>query len=532
MKTFLRKKLFLILCLASLIYTLPAYNKYWAPLDEGIIAVAAQRLLAGELPYRDFFILMYPPGQIYVLALLFKIFSFSLIAGRVYTVFVSVGISMLAFYMALLLTGRLGVSVFSWLVVLVSLVPRLGAIPAPIWPGVLLSLLAIYVYMRYLAGLSYSHVAVVGFVSGTAILFRHDIGIFAAFSVFSSIFVGLFYNKRAARDMVFFITGVSIVILPCVVYFVMKSASGDMIDALIYFPFIHLKTAGLPFPKPCLDLNMIFHGSLQFININQYYIPILVYVFIFAYLLKAFVRRRLSDSGNMMVLPILLFGVLSFNQARIRTDPAHLLTVMQPAVILFGFIMHKALCGKSRRPAEAASVYIFSAVLLLLFALLSIKNIDKYFKNNFRKVWKKDIVKADFRAGSIYVPKEEIGDVMSTLDFINTHTNPGERIYIGNVAHWKDDFGGSTILYFLADRLPSTKYYEFVPGVMTNPDVQREIKDSLVDKGVNLLVLQDIDLGGLRREDAPEDKLILDDFIQENFERVKKFGKYNIYTKK
>src|SRR2546426_10326744 len=49
--------------------------------DEGIILQGAQRILQGQVLYRDFFS-FFTPGSYYLLALLFKIFGSSILIGR------------------------------------------------------------------------------------------------------------------------------------------------------------------------------------------------------------------------------------------------------------------------------------------------------------------------------------------------------------------------------------------------------------------------------------------------------------------
>jgi Dolichyl-phosphate-mannose-protein mannosyltransferase len=49
--------------------------------DEGIVLLGAERILAGELPYRDFFS-FYTPGSFYLLAWLFRIFGDSFLVAR------------------------------------------------------------------------------------------------------------------------------------------------------------------------------------------------------------------------------------------------------------------------------------------------------------------------------------------------------------------------------------------------------------------------------------------------------------------
>ena len=525
------KKIISILWLASLAYTLPVYNKYWAPFDEGIIVVAAQRLLAGEIPYKDFFIVMYPPGQIYMLAAIFKLFASSLIAGRIYTALISVGISMLVFFITRILTKNLVISIFSWLMVLTSLSPRLGALPAPIWPGMLLGILSVYIFIRYLKNPKSSSIFIAGLTAGAAILFRHDIGIFAALSILLPLLIEAL-NKKSVKYIIFFVSAISFITIPWVAYFLSLSASKDIFNSLIAFTFIHEKTAGIPFPRPCFDLNMIFHGSLHFINVNQFYLPILVYGYTLIRLLARVLRYswRIEAEG-LSLLSILSFGMFTFNHVRIRSDAAHLLTVLAPAMILSAFILHDAFSSGFKFKLKCIAKYATGLVIAMLLGLLLIKNVDKYIKNTYIKVYRYDIVKVGFERGALYLPREEAGDVLSTVKFIKENTGTGDRIYIGNIAHWKDDFGGSTVLYFLADRLPSAKFYELLPGLVTNKEVQIEIRDSLIHKDVKLIVLQDVEMAGLERSGVPEERRILDDFIEREYKATARFGKYNIYKR-
>lgn len=530
-RIFLTDRCTFVLWLAGFLYTVPVYNKYWAPFDEGIIAVAAQMLLAGKIPYKDFFIVMYPPGQIYVLAAIFKIFSYSLTVARLYTVFVSLAGAMLVFFMTRLLTKNLAISIFAWLMVLTSLSPRLGAIPAPIWPGMLLGVLSLYIYMLYLKNGKLSYVIVAGTACGAAIAFRHDIGIFASAAILFPLSMEVSYKKFFKR-IVFFIAPILAITSLWLAYFISKSASKDIFNSLVAFTSIHQKTAALPFPRPCLDLSMIFHGSLQFINVNQFYIPILAYIFISAFLLfKGFGRSRYDEMTRLSLTAILLFGVFTFNQARIRTDPAHLLTVIHPTIVLCAFILYDTFSQKFNTRPSYLTKCLIAGLIAVLLPLLLIKNIDKYLKNTYTKVYKKSIIKTVFDRGSIYVPKDEREDVLSTIEFIKDNTLPDDRIYIGNMAHWKDDFGGSTIIYFLANRLPAVKFYELLPGLVTDRETQQEIRDSLKEKDVKLIILQDVDTGALKREDASRDVRILDDFIQANYAPAAKFGKYNLFKR-
>jgi len=533
LKNILSKRLTLILLIFGLAYTWPVYNKYWAPYDEGIVAVAAQMLAAGEVPYRDFFIIAYPPGQIYLLAGLFKIFAGSLVAGRIYAVFVSVAIAMLVYFSSRRLTRSLKISVFAYLVMLASLAPRLGAIPAPIWTGVGLALFAIYLCIRYLDSDTprFIYIAASGMIAGIGIAFRHDIGIFAAAAILAPLTLKAF-KERSFKAVPVFFAGIILVTALWVGYFARLGALSDMRDSLFIFPFVHEKMAAISLPKPCFDLGMIFHQSLYFINVNQFYIPVIAYTFIAGLLFIRLLKGELFRQENMALLAIALFGVITYKEVAVRADPAHLLAMIAPAVIISAYITHDAFSRKFKIRTDIIVKYVFAIALSFLFLLLMIKNVDKCIKNGYTKVYKKDIIRTPFDKGAIYVPREEMEELLDTVRFIRQNTGPGERIYLGNLPHWKDDFGGTLLLYYLADRLPSTKYYELMPGLVTSKKFQEEVAGSLVAKDVRLLILQDVDTGGLKKEDVPTDSLILDEFIARNYAPVAKFGKYNIYKRK
>jgi 4-amino-4-deoxy-L-arabinose transferase-like glycosyltransferase len=71
----------LVLLLVSFLYLCVFRHVTALEPDEGIILQGAQRILAGQVPYRDFFS-FYTPGSYYALVLLFKMFGSSLPVAR------------------------------------------------------------------------------------------------------------------------------------------------------------------------------------------------------------------------------------------------------------------------------------------------------------------------------------------------------------------------------------------------------------------------------------------------------------------
>src|SRR5207247_8828816 len=67
--------------------------------DEGIILQGAQRILSGEVLYRDFFS-FFTPGSYYFLALIFRIFGSSIVVARTTLLIVGSVLSSIIYFMS------------------------------------------------------------------------------------------------------------------------------------------------------------------------------------------------------------------------------------------------------------------------------------------------------------------------------------------------------------------------------------------------------------------------------------------------
>jgi len=77
----------ILIFIASLAFYFSYYDRGMIIVDEGILVHAAQRILRGEIPYRDFYH-FYAPGRFYVLAGIFKVFGESFLVSRMMWVLV------------------------------------------------------------------------------------------------------------------------------------------------------------------------------------------------------------------------------------------------------------------------------------------------------------------------------------------------------------------------------------------------------------------------------------------------------------
>lgn len=144
--------------------------------DEGLILMDAQRVLAGEIPHRDFYT-NYGPGQPYSVAAVLSIFgSDNLFAARVYgviTMALSVGLGYLL--VAWHLRPALGLFVAA---IAALWVTAGGAYLYPIYPCMIFIFLSALLLMRPRAVEERWPVLLAGVCAGVIALFRYDTGFF------------------------------------------------------------------------------------------------------------------------------------------------------------------------------------------------------------------------------------------------------------------------------------------------------------------------------------------------------------------
>ena len=146
--------------------------------DEGLLYQHGVRIVSGEVPYRDFFMVQ-APGTFYVHAALIKLFGVSMVIGRLFKQ-----------------VQGLVVIIFTYCLVRRALDNRDAALVAmaiaAAWSGALhmrfhwysmdaamLVLLAVYCFVRFVQGDRLGWLALAGGAVGLSVLFKQNLGLFA-----------------------------------------------------------------------------------------------------------------------------------------------------------------------------------------------------------------------------------------------------------------------------------------------------------------------------------------------------------------
>jgi len=141
--------------------------------DEGIVLQGAQRILAGQVPYRDFFS-FYTPGSYYALALVFHIFGSSLAVTRTAMALAGALLSVVSYLLARRVCSRTIALMLAVLATLTTLPYRFLMLHN--WDSALWASLALYCAVRVLEKSTWKWTFAVGLFASLTVLFEQSKG--------------------------------------------------------------------------------------------------------------------------------------------------------------------------------------------------------------------------------------------------------------------------------------------------------------------------------------------------------------------
>lgn len=150
------------------------------PYDDGVLLYGAERILAGNIPYKDFY-LVYTPGNLYLLALVFKIFGPSMMIERILNTIVSLFILINTYLITRKLTKNFYALIFT--IFLTTFCIWLDSSYANQNLPLLFSLLSGLSFINYLIKEEKPYLIISGLLIGVTTLFRHDFGLYTFIAV-------------------------------------------------------------------------------------------------------------------------------------------------------------------------------------------------------------------------------------------------------------------------------------------------------------------------------------------------------------
>lgn len=529
--------------------------------DEGLVLVNAERIRAGEVPYRDFWTL-YAPGYFYALAALFSVVEPTILAARWFDIVLRGGLVIAAYGLARGMTGRWvalipAAFICYWLATI-----RFYSYPAfPATGAILLTALVLARYLqvrreRWLFGaglalgltallrLDFGGYAAVGFAAAVALdawrvaaearrarpdpLLRpqRDTHERRGLSLGSSLATVSVSLKPAARAVTLLAGGALLMALPLYAYLVAAAGPATVFDDLVRFPAtVFREVRRLPVPPLIPDFGRI--TGAQWNDWLRLYLPLTVYAAALATAARRLVIEPLPSNDRryrtlLVCLTLTAAGLGLVVKATSRYHELHALpTAICAAIVATGLLYQiPARLWRSlpfRVGAGGLALLLLSGPYVMHFAVLAARNATSplgCYSN---------------------LPRAScapIGaDQARVAEYIQAHTAAGEYVFFGNARH-DLIFVNDLMVIFLADRPSPTKYTELHPGLATTLSVQQEIVRELTAKNVQWVVTM---RGWESREPnasaISSGVTVLDDFIRAHYRVDATFGSYQVWRK-
>ncbi len=554
-----------VLFIIAFVYLIPGINQPVNVYDEGIVAYSAVRVMEGQVPYRDFWSI-YSPAQFYGLAVAFKLFGTTINVERLWDTAMRAFVAVAAFLLVWRLSKPWAAFVV-WAAVTIWVAYYTFSSQFhwvfygyPAFPAIALCLFSILCLSIYFTNNRTAWLVAGGVILGFAALFRHDFGIYgAAGEGLTLVLYGLMRINTApavservgdkaavvaaplraneplagmnsaktasspgVRDKLLSVVqvivpwaiGTLVIMIPVVIYFVVLTPLNELVYDLLIFPIETFpRFRGLPYP------------AFSFPNNLAFYLPFPVYL-ITAVVAVVQLRRR-NFAYAFSLLSLIIFGLFSFNQARVRADLIHTPAFFLPALIMITILLG----GVPRREGESAdAAQVLSAVALLLIVVVLAQPLGDRAALLANDKLMHPIIANDLERSQTAIVNT---NMVAAVHFIDDNTSPQDKIYVGNATHDRI-FINEPMFYFLAERDAATRYHELHPGVATTAPVQTEIAGDLEKYQVKYLVLTN----AYERVREPNQSAIssgvkiLDNYIADHYVPVMQYGPYTIWKRR
>jgi 4-amino-4-deoxy-L-arabinose transferase-like glycosyltransferase len=443
--------------------------------DEGIILQGAQRILAGEVLYRDFFS-FFTPGSYYFLALIFKIFGSSIIVARTTSVIAGAVASSITYLLSRRVCSRRTALVTAAIVTVTTLPYRFLVLHN--WDSTLWACLAVYCSVRLIETSGRAWAFATGSFIALTFLFEQSKGAGLAFGLCAGLLAIHFFGTRfSTRASTFhLVIGLAWPFILTLAYFGAHQSFGLMLAGW-FWPLRHYSLANhVPYGYQnwSEETRRTLFGSeswaVRVITVVAlspcFLIPLLpiLAVGMLTYWVGQMVRRQAPErKANYYVLTTAALSGLLLSVVIGRADVIHFVYLFP----LFALVLAWVIEGKDipghfyRKITSGITAYIAIAFVLFGMALLiRTVNADQ---------------NVTTRRGEIRVPGRD-----TVVHYVQAHVTPGERIVV---------YPYLPLYYYLTATYSATRYEYFQPGMHTAQQAD-EILSQLSSKRVRVILFE------------------------------------------
>jgi hypothetical protein len=510
--------------------------------DEGITLTGAMRVAAGQVPHRDFYFI-YGPAEAYILAGLFKVFGPSLLVERLFDLLIK-ALIVTAVYAIALSYSRRSIAIFVSIVTVMWVFGLIGWGYA-ITPVSLLNLVGSALILPVFVGrVSTRRMLAAGAVSGAASLVRYDTGIalLGIHACVISVAVYLRSTGTANRLRIFastfwpYLLGFALLTVPPALYYFSVAPLAPLLHDIILFPskYYH-RSRNLPFPA--IDLK-----GLENLGV---YLPIAIACMSLYILIRSFLQAGGNAASRAESTPrddawrgfLITFGLLlvvMYLKGLVRVSPGQVHLAVIPSLLLIAVLFQQRLAFP--RPLRIA----IDSLMLLSFVAAAWSSLHEirleYVEHLSAAEWALSSAQGSAQKtsaawckidnpltrGFCFLPED---DRIHAIEFISSHTRPGQSLYSG-LKHHDRIFANDNLIYFATQRLPATRWSHLDPGLQTNYGTQTQMINELERNAPPYIVLDsEFDLTREPNDSAKSSGVtLLDDYIHDKYQPAETFG--------
>ena len=445
--------------------------------DEGIVLQGAQRILGGQVLYRDFFS-FFAPGSYYLYALLFKLFGSSIIVARTALAVIGAGCSVISYVLARRVCSHAAAILLGIVVTLTTVPYRFLVLHN--WDSTLWACLATYAAVRLLESPNWGWAAVLGSFVSLTLLFEQSKGVTLAAGLgVGYIAIEAFGGKSrlwTVRSMAGLVVGLLWPLGVTAAYFISQGAYGAMLSDLAW-PFRHYSIANrVPYGYqnwgPETQHQLFGTGSL----------PIRV-VTLFA----------MSPCLVAVALPLLALPLLAYWTVKLRRTPTSC-PESRYYILISAALLGLLASVVAVRSDVVHFVYLQPLFLLILAWLVDGSGMPLRNPKNLRLVLGALVLCGFFLMGAaLFVGRAGLapnlttrrGAVITTspdtvVPYFREHVKPGDTVLV---------YPYLPLYYYLTDTKSPSPYEYFQPG-MSTPAQAREIVSALDSQRVRVVLLE------------------------------------------
>ncbi len=495
------------------------------------------RILAGDLPYRDFW-LLFSPGEVYVPALIYKIFGVNTEILINSFIIMSALTASFSFYVGkYILKTNTPAVIFSLLFFFISVV---SIYEGPGYNNLYLTciLISFFFIIKHFKTCKLIYLFLAGLLAGAGFFFRiYEVGAaIIGFTLAIIIYYFLFKIKtqQAIKNLILYFLGM--IIVPIITLLVFNGIAHRMINEIFFESVKNGTSMDIPMfsiiwdlkPNITLDYHaLITHGaiisilkllvrfSLLFSSLIQIILVIVGIIFFIFYL-----KTKPEKIELAIAVLFFLWGLISYPKGLGRSDLPHFAPANCPMSLFILYATVTLIRRKKSTSIQISKILKVSGTIIISILLLSI--IDPY-----SKIF-------NFTSTPLFILNTERGIIRnknksyiigldSTFKIINRYTKPGDYIF---VTPWD-----APPFYALTGRRDPT-YYDSMNDLLVRPsdEKQRVICNDIISRNTKLII-HDPKTGYTSEQEFDVACKILQNFIVKNFKYMGQYGEYQIYKR-